>query len=477
MTNEVESQTRTSQSETRTEADPLETLSFVVEYEPGADAEVAVLGAVLLQPESFDAIAGLVRPQDFATIRNRIVFEAMASIAARGDRVDPVLINAHLKSRGELSTVGDQYVAMLDAFVPSAGSGLAYARVVRDQATKIATAKAGAAIVEQVRSHQGTTDELLDRVGATLATVTDDRPQTGGLQPISARLKGIYDAILERGETKREVTGLATNLEDLDKMTGGLQPGNLIVVGARPGLGKTCLAINFALDAALRQRQLVAIFSLEMPTIEIIERMLSAQSRIEGKRLHAGNLEPAEHSRLANACDVLWPAAIEIDETPGILISDLRARAKGLAARKGPIGLVVVDYLQLVRAVAIGREQQVAQVSRGLKALAKELGCPVLALAQLNRAIDKRDDKRPQISDLRESGQIEQDADLVIFIYREDVYDKNAKSTGTAELILAKQRNGNTGTVGVAFTREFGLFENRFHDAPQREFHDADRDD
>jgi replicative DNA helicase len=421
-------------------------------------AERAVLGSVLLSPSSLDVAtsAGLTR-EDFRAPSHRLLFDAFLKTRARGEEVDMVTLGGYLTESGDLKRVGGfSYLSSLSSSAPSVMNMATYVSRVQAKAT---SRRAFAALSELRQSLlDGTVGggEVLDAATSQLAAL---RPTSGpSLRPASALAREAYDQLRSRATNPSRVTGLSTGFDGLDKILGGLQPTDLIVLAARPGMGKTALALNIVGHAALRLKVPVAFFSLEMGELQLVQRLLSAEGGVEGVRLRSGDIEDHEWTRLRSAARKIGESPLFIVDKMGLSID----RAAAMCRSIPKLGLVVVDYLQLMSGPAKSgrsREQEIAAISRGLKGLAKELNVPVLALAQLNRGVEYRADKRPMMADLRESGAIEQDADIVVFLYREDAYGKTSGPGGTAELLIRKHRNGAQGNVSLCWRKEFTRFE------------------
>jgi len=409
----------------------------------------------------------------FYAERHRRIFRGMISIAERGGAVDPLTLADELGRRGELdSSGGKDYIGFLMDVVPTAANVEYHALIVREKALLRRLIEISTSTVQEAFEGKLTANELLDQAESRIFQVSEQRTREG-----FTRVKELLWPTMERIEklqsSGKTVTGVPTGFNDLDDMTSGFQPSELIIVAARPSMGKTAFTLNIAQHAAIDANVPVAFFSLEMSKESLVQRMLTAEARIDAQRLRKGMLRDDDFPRLARAAGILTSAPVWIDDTPGITLLEMRSKARRLKAEAG-IGMVIVDYLQLMQGPmnAESRQQEVSQISRGLKALAKELSVPVVALSQLSRAPEQRtgDNKRPQLSDLRESGAIEQDADLIMFLYRQEMYDgpvdKDGNSLeGKAEVIVGKQRNGPTGIVNLFFQKHFTRFENY---TPQR---------
>ena len=431
------------------------------------DAEQAVLAAMLIDGDAIMRAAEFVDDTMFYAERHRRIFRAMVALTERGEAVDSLTLADELGRRGELdSSGGKEYLGFLMDAVPTSANVEYHAKIVREKAILRRLIEVSTAIVQEAFTGQQTAAELLDHAEQTIFQVSQDRGGKG-----FTRIKELLWPTMERIEALQRggktVTGVPTGFSDLDEMTSGFQPADLIIVAARPSMGKTALTLNIAQHAAIEANTGVAFFSLEMSKESLVQRMLTSEARIDAQRLRKGQLRDDDFPRLARAAGILSSAPVWIDDTPGITLLEMRSKARRLKADAG-LGMVVVDYLQLMSgpANAESRQQEVSQISRGLKALAKELNVPVVALSQLSRAPEQRaGDHRPQLSDLRESGAIEQDADLIMFIYRQEVYDgptdKDGNSLeGRAEIIVGKQRNGPIGIVNLFFQKGYTRFEN-----------------
>jgi replicative DNA helicase len=426
------------------------------------EAESSVLGGILLDNEAINLVLELLQPDDFYRESHRKIFRAMIDITDRGEPVDLITLSEFLKGRNELEAVGGAaYLASLADFVPTAANISHYARIVREKAILRSLISTATEIATRGYEEQGSVDEFLDSAEKVIFDISEKKIKASFVavgDMITDTLKTI-DKLYQR---KEMITGVPTGYEDLDKLTAGLQPSDLIIVAGRPGMGKTAFALNLATNAALAGTG-AAIFSLEMAKEQLVLRMLCSEARVNSSKVRSGYLGERDFPQLAKAAARLHEAPIYIDDTPAISVLELRAKARRLVRdRSKKVGLIVVDYLQLMRGMgtASNREQEISEISRSLKALAKELRIPVIALSQLNRRVEDRGDRRPQMSDLRESGAIEQDADVILFIYREEVYNKNSDDKGKAEVIVAKQRNGPTDTVTLTFIGEYTRFEN-----------------
>jgi len=432
------------------------------------DAEQAVLSAMLIDGDAVLKAVEHVDASMFYAERHRRIFGAMVTIAEKGGVVDPLTLSDELSRKGDLEASGGKdYIGFLVDAVPTAANIEYHAEIVREKAVLRRLIEVSTSIVTEAYEGRSTANQLLDEAESRIFQVSQQQTKDG-----FTRIKELLWPSMERIEalsrTGKTVTGVASGFTDLDEMTSGFQPADLIIVAARPSMGKTAFTLNIAQHAAIESNTGVAFFSLEMSKGSLVQRMITAEARIDAQRLRKGMLRDDDFPRLARAAGILSSAPVWIDDTPGITLLEMRSKARRLKA-DSEIGMVIVDYLQLMQGPANSesRQQEVSQISRGLKALAKELNVPVIALSQLSRAPEQRtgDNKRPQLSDLRESGAIEQDADLIMFLYRQEFYDgpvdKDGNSLeGKAEVIVGKQRNGPTGIVNLFFQKQFTRFEN-----------------
>jgi replicative DNA helicase len=432
------------------------------------DAERAVIAAMLMDQDALLRATEHVDDTMFYREGHRRIFRAMVTVSERGEVVDPLTLVEELSRRGELEAVGGKdYIGFLLDVVPTAANVEYHARIVKEKAILRGVIETCTSLVTEAYEGKLLAAELLDEAEQRVFQLSQSRGTEG-----FTRIKQLMWPTMERIEPLqrggRSVTGVPSGFNDLDEMTSGFQPSDLIIVAARPSMGKTALVLNIAQHVAIEENTPVAVFSLEMSKESLVQRMLTAEARVDSQMLRKGKLRDDEYPRIAKAAGILSSAPIWIDDTPGVSLLEMRSKARRLKAET-ELGLVIVDYLQLMSGPTSSenRQQEISQISRSLKALAKELHVPVLALSQLSRAPEQRtgEGKRPQLSDLRESGAIEQDADLVMFIYRPEVYegsqDKDGNSLeGRAEIIVGKQRNGPTGTVNLFFHKSYTRFEN-----------------
>jgi replicative DNA helicase len=426
------------------------------------EAESSVLGGILLENDAVNIVLELLRPEDFYRESHRKVFRAMIELTDRSEPVDLITLSEYLKSRGELDAVGGSaYLASLADFVPTAANIGYYARIVREKSILRSLIRTATEIATRGYEEQGNVEEFLDAAEKVIFDISEQKIKASFVA-VGDMIKDTLKTVEKLYERKEMVTGVPTGYEDLDKLTAGLQPSDLIIVAGRPSMGKTAFSLNIAANAAFAGVG-VAVFSLEMAKEQLVLRMLCSEARVNNSKVRSGYLAERDFPKLANAAGRLHEALIYIDDTPAISVLELRAKARRLVRdRTKKVGLIVIDYLQLMRGMggASNREQEISEISRSLKALAKELAVPVIAISQLNRRVEDRGDRRPMMSDLRESGAIEQDADVIMFIYRDEVYNQNSEEKGKAEIIVAKQRNGPIDTVELTFLNEFMRFEN-----------------
>lgn len=426
------------------------------------EAESSVLGGILLENEAINRVLEVLTPEDFYRESHRRIFRAMIEICDRSEPVDLITLSDFLKAKGDLEVVGGSaYLASLASAIPTSANIHFYARIVREKAIRRYLISAATEIATRGYEDQENVDEFLDEAEKVIFDISEKRVR-GSFVMIGEMIRDSIKMVERLYERKEMVTGVPSGFKDLDKLTAGFQPSDLIVIAGRPSMGKTALCLNIATHAAFGGHG-VAVFSLEMAKEQLVLRMLCSEARIDHSKVRSGYLADREFPALVMAAGRLAETPIYIDDTPAISVLELRAKARRLVRdRDKKIGLIIVDYLQLMRGSgrAPNREQEISEISRSMKALAKELNIPVIAVSQLNRRVEDRGDKRPMMADLRESGAIEQDADVIAFVYREVVYNENVDDPNLAEIIVGKQRNGPTGTVRLAFFREFTRFEN-----------------
>ena len=442
------------------------------------EAEQAVLGGIMLSNQHWDGIAERVIAEDFYTFAHKAIFQTMEELMRNQTPIDLITLDQALKAKGISDSVGGfAYLADLSNNTPNAINILAYAEIVREKAILRELIAVGNRIAENSYSPKGKDIKMvLDEAEREVFAIAEKRSSsTEGPQNVLSVLESTIARIETLGklENHNGVTGVTTGFVELDKKTAGLQPSDLIIVAARPSMGKTTFAMNLCENAAMASDKPVLVFSLEMPAEQIMMRMIASLARVDQTKIRTGqNLEEAEWSKIASVFGMFKQKNnLYIDDSSGLTPTELRSRARRVYRENGGLSMIMVDYLQLMRAPAFSdnRTLEIAEISRSLKALAKELEVPVIALSQLNRTLEQRADKRPVNSDLRESGSIEQDADLIMFIYRDEVYNDNSEDKGVAEIIIGKQRNGPIGRVRIAFNGQFSRFDNL---AEQREYRD-----
>jgi replicative DNA helicase len=433
------------------------------------EAEQSVLGGLLLENEALDRIADILNQADFYRHDHRLIYTHIAKLIEQNRPADIVTVAESLENSAELSSIGGiAYLGALAQNTPTAANIRRYAEIVRERSIMRKLVEVGSAIAESAYNPQGReAKQLLDEAEAKIFQIAEGGNRSSeGFINIQTLLPKVADRIdfLYQRENQGSVTGIPTGFDDLDDKTSGFQPGDLIIVAGRPSMGKTAFSLNIAENVALDSKKAVAVFSMEMGATQLATRMIGSVGRLDQHRMRNGNLEDEDWTRLTTALGKLNDAPIFIDEGAGLSSFDVRARARRLSRQTGGLGLIVVDYLQLMSGnsgrASENRATEISEISRSLKSLAKELEVPVVALSQLNRSVEQRPDKRPVMSDLRESGAIEQDADLILFIYRDEVYNPDSEDKGTAEIIIAKQRNGPIGRVRLTFLGQHTRFEN-----------------
>lgn len=425
------------------------------------EAEQAVLGAMLLSHDAVIVAMEKLQSQDFYRDVHRIIFEAMEHLHRENKEIDVITLPDELKRMKKLDDVGGlEYVLNLPNLVGSAANIEYYANIVAEKALARTLISTCTELTTEAYDGQKETEALLDDAERRILQLSDTKNR-GDFASVGAVVEVTLDKITKLYENKAGLTGLPTGFRDLDRMTSGLQPSDLILVAARPSMGKTAFTLNIAQNVGVRQHKTVAFFSLEMSQEQLVQRLLCQIAHIDSQKLRTGQLNSDEEwTRLTDACDKLYESPIYIDDTPGISVAEMRSKARRLKSEHG-LDLIIVDYLQLMQGRnAESRQQEISEISRSLKALARELKVPLIALSQLSRSVESRQDKRPMLSDLRESGALEQDADIVSFLYREDYYDKETENQHITEVILAKHRNGPVGSVKLYFKNEFTLFLN-----------------
>ncbi|MBD8071258.1 replicative DNA helicase [Bacillus sp. PS06] len=433
------------------------------------EAEQAVLGAVFLEPASLTMASEVLIPEDFYRAAHQKIYKAMLTLSDRGEPVDLITVTSELADTQLLEEVGGvSYLSDIANSVPTASNIEYYARIIEEKSILRRLIRTATTIAQDGFSREDEVDALLNEAEKNIMEVAR-RKNAGAFKNIKDVLVETYDNIETLHNRIGDVTGIPTGFVELDKMTAGFQRNDLIIVAARPSVGKTAFALNIAQNVATKTDENVAIFSLEMGAEQLVMRMLCAEGNIDAQRLRTGSLTAEDWGKLTMAMGSLSNSGIFIDDTPGIKINDIRSKCRRLKQDSG-LGMVLIDYLQLIQGSGTSkdnRQQEVSEISRSLKELARELKVPVIALSQLSRGVEQRQDKRPMMSDIRESGSIEQDADIVAFLYRDDYYDKESENKNIIEIIIAKQRNGPVGTCSLAFVKEYNKFvnlERRFDD-------------
>ena len=428
------------------------------------EAEQSVLGGLLLSAEAWDAVAETVSPSDFYRPDHRLIFKQIAKLAEASEPVDVITVADKLEASGELDAAGGlNYLAELAKNTPSASNIRAYGQVVNERASLRKLIEAAQDIAESGFNPEGrTSDELIDEAERLIMKISEQGPKAGGPQEVNPLLQTALARIEELFNSGGDITGLSTGFTDLDKMTSGLQPSDLVIVAGRPSMGKTSFAMNLVENAVLAQDKPILVFSMEMPAEQLVIRILSSVGKIDQTRIRNGKLEQEDWPKLSAAVGKLKDVPLLIDDTAALTPTELRSRARRVQREHGQLGMIMVDYMQLMQIAGSseGRTAEISEISRNLKAIAKEFNCPMVALSQLNRSLEQRPNKRPVNSDLRESGAIEQDADVIMFIYRDEVYNEDSPDKGTAEIIIGKQRNGPIGTARLAFVGQYTRFDN-----------------
>lgn len=428
------------------------------------EAEQSLLGGLMLDHKSWDKIADVVSAQDFYRKDHRLIFDAIASLAEDANPCDVVTVSEFLDNRGELESAGGlEYLASLANETPGAANARSYAKILRERSMLRSLISAGNEISGAAFTTDGrTASEIVDEAERLVFEIAESGARgRSGFKALKHILPATVDRIDLLHQSDGDITGISSGYGEFDKLTAGLQPGELIVIAGRPSMGKTTLALNIAENAAIGAKVPTAIFSMEMPSEQLAFRMISSLGRVDQTHLRTGRFPDEDWSRINTAVQLMSEAPIYIDDTAGLSPTEIRARARRLQREHG-LGLIVVDYLQLMSVPGSkeNRATEISEISRSLKALAKELSLPVIALSQLNRSVEQRTDKRPVMSDLRESGAIEQDADLILFIYREEVYNQDTPRKGIADIAIAKQRNGPIGDFPLTFVGRYTKFEN-----------------
>lgn len=435
------------------------------------EAEQAVLGAIFLEPEALVTASERLAADDFYRASHQRIYSVMILIAERGEPVDLVTVTAELQDKKWLEEIGGvSYLSDLANSVPTAANVDYYSQFVEEKSLLRRLIRVATNIAAEGYAEEEDVDTILSEAEKTILEVSHKK-NTSAFISIKDVLVEAYDNIEKLQNQTGDITGIATGFSELDRITAGFQKNDLIIVAARPSVGKTAFALNIAQNIATKTDENVAIFSLEMGASQLVMRMICSEGNIDAQRLRTGSLQEEDWSKLTMAMGSLSKAGIYIDDTPGIRVNEIRAKCRRLKQEKG-VGMILIDYMQLLRGdgrSGENRQQEVSEISRSLKSLARELEVPVIALSQLSRGVESRQDKRPMMSDIRESGSIEQDADIVAFLYRDDYYDKESEKKDIIEIIIAKQRNGPIGTVELAFVKEYNKFvnlERRFDDMP-----------
>ena len=434
------------------------------------EAEQSVIGSMLMDRDAITTASELISGEDFYQFPFGVMFTAIVELYNEGKPVDPVTVQDRLREKDVPEEIGSfEYIRDLMLSVPTSANVRSYAEIVREKAVLRRLIRINEDIENACYLGRESMEEILERTEKSVFDLIKNGTGSDHV-PIDQITLSVLDKIEEAYRNKSTVTGLATGFTDLDYKTSGLQKSDFILVAARPSMGKTALVLNIAQYVAVRKKQHVALFSLEMSKEQLVNRMLAMESGIDSQKLRTGNLADSDWDRLVESVSAIGESGLMIDDTPGISISELRSKCRKFSLECGGLDLIIIDYLQLMssgrRGGSDNRQQEISDISRALKALAREMNCPVVSLSQLSRAVESRNDKRPMLSDLRESGAIEQDADVVMFIYRDDYYNRDSENKGIAEIIIAKQRNGPTGTVNLVWLPET----TRFVNAQQRGF-------
>jgi replicative DNA helicase len=433
------------------------------------EAEQSMLGGLMLDNSTWDQVADIVSEEDFYRKDHQLIFRAVRQLSEEATPFDVVTLSEWLESHNELDNAGGlSYLGMLANNTPSAANIKAYANIIRERSVLRQLISVGTKISDSGFNTEGrNSNELLDLAERLVFEIAEQGARgQGGFEAIKDVLTNVVDRIDHLFQLDEPITGMPTGFNDFDDMTSGLQAGDLVIVAGRPSMGKTTFAMNVAEYAAVKSDEPVAVFSMEMPSEQLAMRMLSSLGRIDQHRVRTGKLEDEDWPRLTSAVGILAEKKLFIDDSAGLSPGELRSRCRRLTREHGKLGLIVIDYLQLMQVPGFkeNRTAEISEISRSLKALAKEMDAPVIALSQLNRSLEQRPNKRPVMSDLRESGAIEQDADIIVFIYRDEVYNEDSPDKGTAEIIIGKQRNGPIGTLRLTFLGKYTRFENFISD-------------
>jgi replicative DNA helicase len=431
------------------------------------EAEQSVLGGILIENEAIHKVMEILIPDDFYREAHKKIYHCLLDLSEKDEPADLITLTHELQKKDQLDTVGGAaYVASLIDAIPTAANIVFYARIIKEKAILRKLIESATEIVTQSYEDREDVEGLLDEAERAIFSIAENRVRPS-FYPIREVIKSSFKTLEKLFERKELITGVPSGFKDLDLMTAGFQSSDLIIVAGRPSMGKTAICLNMAQYAAIEKRTPVAIFSLEMSKEQLVLRMLCSEARVEGTRIRTGFLSESDWPKLTLAAGNLSDAPIFIDDTPALSILELRAKARRLKGEH-QLGLLIVDYLQLMRGRTVeSRQQEISEISRSLKALAKEINLPVIAVSQLSRRSEAREDKRPQMSDLRESGAIEQDADLILFVYRDEVYNRTEENRGKAEIIIGKQRNGPTGKVDLAFLDKYTAFKDLYTGPPE----------
>lgn len=428
------------------------------------EAEQSVLGALMIDNSQWDSVAELLMPDDFYRNEHRQIYRMMVRLSEQSQPLDVITLGEALEKERQLEAVGGMgYLNDLAENTPSIGNLLAYGKIVRERSVLRRLISVANDIASKAYDPGGLdADSILDDAERQVFQIAEERPSEGGLVHVNPLVDKAVNKLDELFNSDGSLTGLSTGFSDLDEMTTGMHPGDLVIVAARPSMGKTTFAMNLVEDAVLNQDKPVVVFSLEMPSEQLITRSIASLGRIDMGRVKSGKLKEDDFPKLTKAVNLLKDRKLFIDDTAGLSPSEMRSRIRRLVREHGDVGMIMVDYLQLmkIKGFTEGRTNEISEISRTLKAIAKEFECPMVALSQLNRSLEQRPNKRPVNSDLRESGAIEQDADIIMFIYRDEVYNEDSKDKGIAEIIIGKQRNGPIGTTRLAFLGQYSRFEN-----------------
>ena len=428
------------------------------------EAEQSVLGGLMLDNDAWIKVSDKISEQDFYRRDHQLIFVSIRTLLDSEQPCDVITLSEWLEQQGKLDSAGGlAYLGTLAKNTPSAANITSYANIVRDRSVLRQLVRVGTDIANSAFETEGRpTAELLDSAEREVFAIAEQNTKEGGFEPIKHLLAEAVDKIDMLFHQDKAITGISTGFDDFDDRTAGMQRSDLIIVAGRPSMGKTSFAMNVAEYVAVNEELPVAVFSMEMPGEQLAMRLIASLGRIDQKKVRSGKLDDDDWPRLTSAISMLAEKSLFIDDSPALSPNEVRARSRRLAREQGQLGLIVLDYLQLMQVPGKGdnRAMEVAEISRSMKALAKELDVPIIALSQLNRGLEQRPDKRPKMADLRESGGIEQDADVIVFIYRDEVYNPDSDAKGTAEIIIGKQRNGPIGTVRLSFLGQYTRFEN-----------------